>query len=60
MRFSGSSPALRAARSCARAYDLPVTIARMNASYGTNGGLLTYHLDWLLAGRDIVAASGLE
>ncbi len=42
------------ARSCARAYDLPVTIARMNASHGTNGGLLTYHLDWLLAGRDIV------
>jgi nucleoside-diphosphate-sugar epimerase len=42
------------ARSCARAYDLPVTIARMNASYGSNGGLLTYHLDWLLAGKDIV------
>jgi nucleoside-diphosphate-sugar epimerase len=42
------------ARSCARAYDLPVTIARMNASYGPNGGLLTYHLDWLLAGKDIV------
>jgi nucleoside-diphosphate-sugar epimerase len=42
------------ARSCSRAYDLPVTIARMNASYGDNGGLLTYHLDWLLAGKDIV------
>ena len=42
------------ARSCARAYDLPITIARMNASYGDNGGLLTYHLDWLLAGKDIV------
>jgi nucleoside-diphosphate-sugar epimerase len=42
------------ARSCARAYGLPVTIARMNASYGSNGGLLTYHLDWLLAGKDIV------
>ncbi len=42
------------ARSCARAYDLPVTIARMNASYGDNGGLLTYHLDWLTAGKDIV------
>jgi nucleoside-diphosphate-sugar epimerase len=42
------------ARSCARAYRLPVTIARMNASYGDNGGLLTYHLDWLNAGKDIV------
>jgi nucleoside-diphosphate-sugar epimerase len=42
------------ARACARAYDLPVTIARMNASYGDNGGLLTYHLDWLTAGKDIV------
>ena len=42
------------ARSCARAYGLPVTIARMNASYGDNGGLLTYHLDWHLAGKDIV------
>lgn len=42
------------ARSCARAYNLPVTIARMNASYGDNGGLLTYHLDWLTADKDIV------
>ena len=42
------------ARSCARAYNLPVTIARMNASYGDNGGLLTYHLDWLTTGKDIV------
>lgn len=42
------------ARSCARAYGIPTTIARMNASYGTNGGLLAYHLDWLLAGKDIV------
>lgn len=42
------------ARSCARAYGIPTTIARMNASYGANGGLLAYHLDWLLAGREIV------
>ena len=42
------------ARSCARAYGIPTTIARMNASYGANGGLLAYHLDWLLAGKDIV------
>ena len=37
------------ARFCARAYNIPVTIARMNASYGPNGGLPTYHLDWVLA-----------
>lgn len=42
------------ARFCARAYDLPVTIARMNASYGPHGGLPTYHLDWVLAGRPVV------
>src|SRR5262249_26864935 len=38
------------ARTCARLFDLPVVIARMNASYGSNGGLPTYHLDWILAG----------
>jgi len=42
------------ARFCARAYDLPVTIARMNASYGSNGGLPTYHLDWVLADQSVV------
>jgi nucleoside-diphosphate-sugar epimerase len=42
------------ARGCARAYDLPVVIARMNASYGDNGGLLTYHLDWILAGEPVM------
>jgi nucleoside-diphosphate-sugar epimerase len=42
------------ARSCARAYDLPVTIARMNASYGDNGGLLAYHLDWIRAGQPVL------
>jgi hypothetical protein len=25
----------------------------MNASYGDNGGLLTYHLDWILAGQPV-------
>jgi nucleoside-diphosphate-sugar epimerase len=43
------------ARYCARAYNLPVTIARMNASYGPNGGLPTYHLDWVLADKPVVA-----
>ena len=42
------------ARYCARAFDLPITIARMNASYGFNGGLPTYHLDWVLADRPVV------
>ena len=42
------------ARFCARAFDLPVTIARMNASYGDNGGLPTYHLDWVVAGEPVV------
>lgn len=42
------------ARFCARAFDLPVTIARMNASYGVGGGLPTYHLDAILGGRPVV------
>jgi nucleoside-diphosphate-sugar epimerase len=42
------------ARACARAYDLPVVIARMNASYGGNGGLLAYHLDWILSGTPVM------
>lgn len=41
------------ARTCARLFDLPVTIARMNASYGVNGGLPTMHLDALLAGQAV-------
>ena len=42
------------ARACARAYNVPVVIARMNASYGNNGGLLAYHLDWILAGSPVM------
>jgi len=42
------------ARYCARAFDLPVTIARMNASYGSNGGLPTYHVDWIVGGQPVV------
>ena len=41
-------------RTCARLYDLPVVIARMNASYGPNGGLPAYHLDWIVAGEPVV------
>jgi len=42
------------ARYCARAFGVPVTIARMNASYGPNGGLPAYHLDAVVAGQPVV------
>ena len=42
------------ARFCARAFELPVTIARMNASYGPNGGLPAYHLAAVVAGEPVV------
>ena len=38
------------ARTCARQFGLPVVIARMNASYGPNGGLPAYHADAIRAG----------
>jgi len=41
------------ARSCARLLNLPVVIARMNASYGPNGGLPTQHLDAIVEGRPV-------
>jgi nucleoside-diphosphate-sugar epimerase len=41
------------ARTCARQLDLPVVIARMNASYGPNGGLPVYHLDAAVAGERV-------
>lgn len=41
------------ARYCARALDLPVVIARMNASYGPNGGLPAYHLDAVANGQPV-------
>lgn len=41
------------ARFCSRAFDLPVTIARMNASYGPNGGLPAMHVDAMLTGNRI-------
>jgi len=41
------------ARTCARQLDLPVVIARMNASYGANGGLPVYHLDAAVAGERV-------
>jgi nucleoside-diphosphate-sugar epimerase len=41
------------ARACARAMNLPIVIPRMNASYGSNGGLLAYHLDFIRAGKPV-------
>jgi nucleoside-diphosphate-sugar epimerase len=41
------------ARYCARAFDLPVTIARMNASYGPGGGLPAYQMDAVAEGRPV-------
>jgi len=43
------------ARECARGLGTPVVIARMNASYGPNGGLPAQHLAALRAGRPVVA-----
>ncbi|MDH4170192.1 MAG: NAD(P)-dependent oxidoreductase, partial [Acidimicrobiia bacterium] len=42
------------ARTMARVLDLPTVIARMNVSYGANGGLPAIHLDALREGRPIV------
>jgi nucleoside-diphosphate-sugar epimerase len=42
------------ARYCARSLGLPITIARMNASYGDNGGLPANHLAAALAGQPVV------
>ena len=41
-------------RTCARMFNLPVTIARMNASYGDNGGLPAYHIAAAVAGQPVV------
>lgn len=43
------------ARTCARLFDLPVTIARMNASYGPDGtgGLPIMQMDAIMAGTPV-------
>jgi nucleoside-diphosphate-sugar epimerase len=41
------------ARTMARALGLRTTIARINASYGPNGGLPAYHGDWVAAGQPV-------
>jgi nucleoside-diphosphate-sugar epimerase len=42
-------------RYCARAFDLPVTIARMGSAYGDRGGLPAWNLHALAAGGAVVA-----
>jgi nucleoside-diphosphate-sugar epimerase len=41
------------ARYCARAFDLPITIARMGSAYGDRGGLPGFHLDAIAAGQPV-------
>jgi nucleoside-diphosphate-sugar epimerase len=42
------------ARYCARAFDLPVVIARMNAAYSTHAGLPTLHLQSVVAAEPVL------
>ncbi len=41
------------ARYCARALNLPVTIARMSSAYGERGGLPATHLEAIAAGKPV-------
>jgi nucleoside-diphosphate-sugar epimerase len=41
------------ARTCARIYDLPTVIARLNVPYGDNGGWPAFHLEMILGGHPI-------
>jgi nucleoside-diphosphate-sugar epimerase len=43
------------ARYCARSFDLPVTIARMGAAYGSQGGLPAWHMHAIAAGEPVRA-----
>ena len=46
------------ARFACREHELPTTIARMNVSYGPNGGLPAYQLDAIVAGEPVVVQQG--
>ena len=46
-----------AARAMCRAVEVPTTIARMNLSYGANGGLPAYQLDALRRGDPVTVAA---
>jgi nucleoside-diphosphate-sugar epimerase len=41
------------ARTCARLFDLPMVIARMNAAYGPAGGVPAFHLNAIAAGETV-------
>jgi nucleoside-diphosphate-sugar epimerase len=41
------------ARYCARAFDIPMTIARMGSAYGDRGGLPAWHLHAIAAGQPV-------
>jgi nucleoside-diphosphate-sugar epimerase len=40
-------------RTCARIFDLPTIIVRMNVAYGLNGGMAVFHLDSVVADQPI-------
>jgi nucleoside-diphosphate-sugar epimerase len=42
------------ARYCARSFNLPVTVARMNAAYGVRGGLPVFNMEDVAAGNPVV------
>jgi nucleoside-diphosphate-sugar epimerase len=42
------------ARHCARSFDLPVVIARLNVAYGPNGGLPVRHMEAVAAGQPVI------
>jgi nucleoside-diphosphate-sugar epimerase len=46
------------ARFACREFEVPTTIARMNVSYGPNGGLPAYQLDAIVAGQPVVVQQG--
>ena len=46
------------ARTAARQFDLPTTIARLNVPYGDNGGWPAYHLASILDGQPIAVYPG--
>lgn len=41
------------ARTCARMFDVPVVVARMNGAYGHNGGMVVNYLDAVVAGEPL-------
>ncbi len=49
------------ARSCARLFNLPVVITRMNSAYGPHGGLIVRHLDAIMnSGPLLIGAPGTK